>query len=116
MRRLRHLHRNDANAVLARCLEDFGQTFRTTPLKIVGARARLPRACSRRDNARALQCCECALDVLFRVDGAQAREHMKAAASDADAVMHEPTVIFRGLLGEELQTAHRTRKLPLTTP
>ena len=86
---VRHLHRDDADAVFSREREDVRQAAPAVPLKRVGARARLVGAHPRRREGEALEGAEHGLDVVVRVDGAETRENVQVVLRELHAVVRE---------------------------
>ena len=89
VRLARHLHGDDADAVLAGELEELRQAGGAVALEIVRAGARLVGAGARGDDAVLGERAEGRLDVLAGVDGAQPGEDVQRVLREADAVVLE---------------------------
>ena len=89
MRLVRHLHGDDADAVLAGQLEQPRQAGGAEPLEVVRRGARLVGAGARGDDAVLGERAEGRLDAGRRVDGAQPGEHVQRVLREGDAVVLE---------------------------
>ena len=94
-------HRDHADAVLARELEDVRQAALAVALERVGAGARLVRAHARAHLARGLQRLEGLLDVFAGVDGVEARDHVEAVLVEVDALVAEADRLLAALPAPE---------------